>query len=397
MKIGYFVGHFPYINLLHNPDYNKKYAHGGTEIAAHNLALKMGERGHEINVFTTSMKSSDSVEFSEGMHIYRYGTNLKIASANLSLNLMYKPLKNDVDIVHALYNIPYPDLSASRYSKKKKVPFIITYQADAQNTGGNLIRNAATSIYNRYLLPKVLSSADIIIATSPSYIDKSRYLGKYRDKIVVIPNGINLENFDINFSKEESRIKLELPLNEEIILFFGNIVQYKGPDILLKAFSLVKKGISNAKVKLVFVGRGDMQEELKDLAKKLDLEEHVKFVGYIEEDLKPLYFKAADIFCLPSVTLAEAFGIVNLEAMACGIPVISTKLGGIPDIVNHGKNGLIIEPGNIKALADALTYLLENEDVRKKMGECGKKMVVNYSWKKIAEKTEKVYQDVLDI
>jgi glycosyltransferase involved in cell wall biosynthesis len=394
MNIGYFIGHFPYVDLVDKEDYDKEYAHGGTEIAAYNLAVNIMKRGHDVDVFTASIDSKDSVENSMGMTIHRYATNLKIASANLSLKLMYKPLDEDVEIVHAHYNIPLPDLSASRYAKKKHLPFIITYHADAQESGGNFIRNTATAFYNKYILDKVLSNADIIIATSKSYIDESKYLGNYRDKVRVVPNGINLEDFEIGLSKEECRSELGLPQDKKIILFFGNIVAYKGPDVLLKAFEIVKN--SYPEVVLLFAGRGGMQRELEDLSREKGISDKVIFAGFIDEELKPLYYHCADIFCLPSVTLAEAFGIVNLEAMACGLPVVSSKLGGIPDIVQNGRNGIVVEPGNIESLADALLTLLEDDELRKRMSSEGKNMSEDYDWNKIAEETEKIYDELLE-
>ena len=394
MNIGYFIGHFPYTELVGKSGYDKDYAHGGTEIAAYNLAVNMAERGHEIDVFTASINSKDSVETSEGMKIHRYSTNLSIASANLSLKLMYKPLDENVEIVHAHYNIPLPDLSASRYAKKKNLPFVITYHADAQETGGNFIRNTATALYNRYVLDRVLSNADAIIATSNSYIDESKYLGKYRDKIKVVPNGINLRDFKVDLSKEECRSRLGLPCDKKIILFFGNVVAYKGPDVLLNAFEIIKKSYPD--VILLYAGRGGMQADLQKLSEEMSISDSVIFAGFVEEELKPLYYHSADIFCLPSVTLAEAFGIVNLEAMACGLPVVSSKLGGIPDVIQNGKNGIIVEPGNVEALANALLKLLEDDELQVKMSLEGKSMSEDYSWTKIAEETEKIYENLLE-
>ncbi len=393
MKIGYFISHFPYVDRVNDANYSRAYAHGGTEIAAYNLARNIAKM-HEVNIFTTSIGSEDSLEISENMAIHRYGTVLKIASANLSFNLLYKPLNHEIDIAHAHYNMPYSDYSALRYAKRKKVPFVVTYHADAQESGGNLIRNWATLIYNRTFLKNVLNGADVIIATSNAYVYESKFLREYEDKITVIPNGINLEEFNISLSKEECRDKLGLPSDKKIILFFGNIVAYKGPHILLKAFLKVKNKIKD--VKLVFAGRGEMLEELEKLAVESGIKDDVIFTGYVDEGLKPFYYKSADIFCLPSITMAEAFGIVNLEAMACGIPVISTKLGGIPDVVHDKETGLLVKPEDVDALADAIITLVENEDIAAKMGSNGKKRVQEYSWKKIAEKTEDIYNRLLE-
>ena len=170
------------------------------------------------------------------------------------------------------------------------------------------------------------------------------------------------------------------------------MVSYKGPHILLKSIKLLKSHINDFMV--VFAGRGEMQEELAKIAKKLGVEENIRFTGYVKNEQKPLYFKAADIFCLPSISVAEAFGIVNLESMACGTPIVSTWIGGIPDVVEDGKNGLLTEPGDEKSLAEALRYLLENENAAKKMGNYGKQKVMDYSWEKIAEKTGNIYNEL---
>ena len=392
MKIGYFISHFPYMDRVNDANYSKEYAHGGTEIAAYQLARNIAKID-DVDIFTTSINSKDSHQSSENMLIHRYSTILKIASANLSLKILYKPLDYKIDIAHAHYNMPYSDYSALRYAEKNKVPFVVTYHADAQENGGNLIRNWAQMIYNRSLLKNVLNGADIIIATSNSYINESKFLGDYREKIEVIPNGINLEEFDINLSKEECRDRLGLPHDKKIILFFGNIVAYKGPHILLKSFSKVKSKFKD--VMLVFAGRGEIQEELTKLAVELGIKKDVLFTGYIDEKLKPFYYKSADIFCLPSITMAEAFGIVNLEAMACCIPVISSKLGGIPDVIDDKETGLLVKPGDEDELSEALEFLLENGATAIKMGNNGKKKVEDYSWKKIAERTQKIYERLI--
>jgi glycosyltransferase involved in cell wall biosynthesis len=280
------------------------------------------------------------------------------------------------------------------YAKRKKVPFLLTYQFDGQETGGSFMRNTSVSIYNKFFINKVLDSAEVIIATTRSYAKESPFLKNYLDKIVVIPNGINIKEVTTTLTTEESRIKLGLPLKDKIILFFGSLVQYKGPDVLLKSFKVIKKEFPE--VKLIFAGRGQMLTELQDMAKKFDLQEDVIFLGFVEEDKKALYYKSADIFCLPSTNMAESFGIVNLEAMASGIPLVGSNLGGIPDIVKEGENGLLAKPNDYQSLANALLRLLKDEDLRQRMGNNGMKMVTVYSWDKIAKATENLYKDILD-
>lgn len=394
MRIGYFVGHYPYMNLVNTPEYIKDYAHGGTEIAAYNLALNMAERGNQVEVFTTSIDSKDSVEMYPNLRVHRNATSLKIASANPSIKLIYNPLNYDVDIVHAHSPIPYSDLPALLYAKRKKVPFLLTYQFDGQETGGSFARNSGVILYNRLFINRVLDAAQVIIATTRSYADESPFLRRFKDKIVVIPNGINIPEVTTNFTREEARKKLNLPVEDPIILFFGSLVPYKGPDILLDAFKIVKTRYPS--VKLVYAGRGQLKEYLQNKAIEMGFESDVIFAGFVPDELKPLYFKAADIFSLPSTNLAESFGIVNLEAMAAGVPIVASNIGGIPDVVKHDENGLLAEPSNAQSLADEISRLLDDESLRNKMGANGLLKVQDYSWDKIAKRTEDLYRELLE-
>ena len=125
--------------------------------------------------------------------------------------------------------------------------------------------------------------------------------------------------------------------------------------------------------------------------KKTGVEKNVKFTGFIEEALKPLYYKAADIFCLPSVMKSEVFPIVLLEASAASLPMIVSDLDTFKCIIENGYNGLFTKREDEKDLADAVIYLLENKDIREKLGKNARKKVEDYSWERIAEETEKVY------
>lgn len=393
MKIGYFYTHFPYEDKISDPDYSKRYPHGGVEIAASNLAFAMGQKGHEVKVFTSSIDFRDSIKKHENIIIYRYGTNFKIETANVSFNLFRKPITHQVDIVHAHFSTPPGELAALRYAKKKNVPFVVTYHGDPQEDFGNFLRRASVSLYNKYFLNKVLSYADVIISPSKYYIHESRFLGKYKDKIVVISNGINLEDFKISYSKEECRKKLNLSPQDKMVLFLGGLTPYKGPDVLVRAMAKIIKYIPDAR--LVLVGSGKMRGELEESARKLGVRNHVEFAGFVTEDIKPLYYRAADVFVLPSTMNKEIFGIVNLEAMACSVPIVASKIGGVPDVVKEGENGLLVSPKDSEALAEAIIYLLENEEVRSKMGKNGRKKVEDYSWEKIADETEKLYELML--
>jgi len=383
MRISYFVTKFPYNQQFEN------YAYGGSSLAAYFLTIEMKKRGHEIHIFTTSADSRDSIEKDGDMTIYRYGTNFRILTSNISFGIFRKPVKHRVDIIHTHFDIPPGPMAGLRYAKKKKVPLIVTYHGDWEASYGGLIRRIGVAFHNKYLVDKLLSYTDVIISPSKCYIDRSRFLGRYKDKIVVIPNGINLSDFDIPYSKEECRDKLGLPLDEKVVLFLGNLSPYKGPDVLVKAMPNVIRDVPNAK--LIFAGRGMMKKELELLSNDLGIEENVRFVGFVDDNLKLFYYKAADIFVLPSTMKTECYPLAILEAMACSLPIVASNMGGIPDAVKSGDNGFLVPPKDSEALAEAIIYLLENEDIRERMGRNGRERVERYSWERIAKETERIY------
>jgi glycosyltransferase involved in cell wall biosynthesis len=392
MKIGYFIGHFPYIKHLHDDDYIQKYAHGGVETSAYHLALKMAQKGDDVEVFTTSIDDNDSQEKEGNLTVNRYGTSFKVASANVSFKLLQEPLKHDLDLVHTHSPIPYSDLSAYRYSRKNDSPMVLSYHFDGQETGGSFVRNTGVFLYNRLLLKRVLAQANAIIVGTRAYSDSSKFLGPYKDKVKIIPYGIDLEDFK-GFTKKMAREKLGLPLEKKIILFFGSLVPYKGPEILLKAFEKVKEKVPEAQ--LVYAGRGSMENLLKNQAKKLNLTKEVHFAGFVPEELKPLYYHSADIFSLPSINLAESFGIVNLEAMACGLPIVASRLGGIPEIVQDKISGLLAEPYDVEYLSNCIIQLLLDDDLSKNMGAEGKRLAQSYSWDRIVKLTNELYEELI--
>lgn len=394
MKIGYFVTYYPYIDRVYNTDYSKRYVHGGAEDVAYNLATKMMQKGHEVDIFTTSSNSKDSIEKYESMNIHRYGTNFRFEGGNISFKIFRDPLKYQVEIVHVHHYLSVAPLAAMRYSKRKKIPLVLTYHGDGQESVGGVIHRMGIRFYNNHLLNKILSTANVIISPSEYYINESRFLGKYRDKIVVIPNGIKPQNFDVPYAKEECRKRLGLPLHSNILLFVGKITPYKGPDVLIKAMPEIIKNVPDTE--LVFVGSGKLKDKLEELSKKLGILENVKFAGFVDERLKPLYYKAADVFCLPSTLNTEVFPIVLLEASASGLPMVVSDLDTFKCIIEGEYNGLFTKRGNVKNLSDVMIYLLENEDVRKEMGGNARKKVEDYSWGRIAEETEKLYELVLN-
>lgn len=362
------------------------------EVVAFQLALHMAQRGHEITVFTTSEEHRDLVEHHENMTVYRYKPNFTIASAPFSLGIVRKSLKYDMDIIHAHLAAPTAALAGLWHARRKRIPFVVGYSGDLDPGFGNVIRRICTIGYNTFLHGRLLSGAKVIISPAESYINDSRFLPRYRERIVVIPHGIIQEDFNVPHSKKECRERLDLPQTGNIILFAGWLSFHKGPGVLLQSLPEIIKEIPETLV--VFLGTGGLRKKLEEMANKLSIEKHVRFAGYIKDRYeKALFFHSADIFVLPS-TLTESFGIVSLEAMACGLPVVASNIGGIPDVVKDGENGLLVPPQDPEALAEAIIRILKDRALSNRMSRNGMGKVNDYSWPRIAEEMEGLYNSL---
>ena len=387
MKIGYFVTHYPY-----KEEYNDYFC-GGVGAVAENLAKEMAKRGHEVLIFTTSRTRRYSFEEREDIKIYRYGAHFRIAEAYMSFGLLFGPLKHEMDIVHAhMGNAPAP-IAAWIYSKLKKKPLIVTYHGDQQESYGTFLRRCSLKIYNKLFVNNILESSSLVISPSEPFIEESKFLGSFRGRIKVIPNGINQGEVTISKTKENCRSELGIPHDKVVFLFVGALSKYKGPDVLLKSINMVTK--KNKDVTLIYIGDGQMRYELESLSTKFGLNEIVKFVGFVEEQKKFEYFKAADVFVLPSTLNTEVFPIVLLEASASKLPMVVSDLNTFKCFIQDGVNGIVTKNSDFNDLAGTLLMLSTDDNLRKKMGENAYNMVEDFSWDKVAEETERVYGEFL--
>jgi len=358
---------------------------------AYNLCLNFVKRGHQADIFTSSNDKKDHEIDYNGIKIHQYGSILGYRSESVSPGILYKPLEKDIDIAHVHSGISISVVAGYRYAIKRSKPLVITWHGDSLREYGRysgIVGGSAAYFYKKYMANKILSNADIIISPSEYYIDKSKFLVKYRNKIITIPNGINFDTFKILLSKEECKTKVGFN-GKSVVLFMGGLYPLKGPEVLLKAIVHVVKSRKN--VIFIFAGSGNCEKYIK-VSRKLGIEQYVKFVGYITSN-KAYYYNSADIFVLPSYE--EMFPIVLLEASASGLPLIVSNLVSLKCIVRNYYNGIFTKVGSDIDLAEAINYLLDNEDVRKKMGELSREEARAFSWDIIAQKTEKVYEELL--
>lgn len=223
-------------------------------------------------------------------------------------------------------------------------------------------------------------AADRIVVNSEYMRDNVAFWYKVnRDKIVVIPNGVDLKKF----SSYEEKKKLE---GEPAILYLGRLSTIKGVDVLIRAVAKLKSKLPNIKLHLVGTGH---TSAFQLMVKEKKIERLVVFHGRVPHSMIQRYYKSSDICVCPS--LHEGFGLVTIEAMASGIPLIASSIRSFQEIVSNGKNGLLFEPGNVDALSEAILALYQDSDLSKKISEAALKTAARYDWENIAERYITLY------
>lgn len=244
---------------------------------------------------------------------------------------------------------------------------------------------------------KCLKKTDQTIAVSDA--NKELCLKLYpelKGKISTVHNGIDLETFErpLRMFSTQHRDQLREKLfhassDEFVILTVAELHPRKGLKYLVEAFAQIQQ--QEPKTKLVIVGEGPERKTLEKLIKKLQMEDTVILTG--KQENIPQILKSAQLFVLPSVK--EAFGLVLLEAMAAQLPIIATKVGGIPEIVEDGKSGNLVEPANYHALAEHIMKIMESNALMQKLAYMGHHRVKNFDLKEMVRKTENIYDTVL--
>lgn len=290
------------------------------------------------------------------------------------------------DLIHAHHAL---DLPITVYlATKGRVPIVTTlhsFHALLGKEGDELERT-------RQLIKRSLEVSSRMIANSDYVRGEAIDMGVDPDDVVVIPNGIDLGAWE-PIRTEVARARLGYPLERTMVLFTGNLERRKGVDLLLDAVATLKDEFEDAA--LVVVGDGEERERLERQARDLDLGDRVLFTGRVSFDDLRLWYNACDIYCAPS--REEAFGIVYLEAMACGKPVVGPNTGGPREIVSDGETGLLFEVEDSQDLAGKLRQLLGDMQQAREMGAEGRRVVEGrYSWEAIAQRTLDLYEETLD-
>jgi len=307
----------------------------------------------------------------------------------LFLNQMVKLVKilghQDFDVIHSHGCVPA--LVGLVGKLLSGVPLIVTFHGhQILWPESSRWKGTATLKLQLWLENVVLRKADVLVAQSGRIrsLFVKLYGARMRRKIRIIPNGVDLDRF-----KSKACGKVEREEGSSVIFSVGTLSRIKGFDILIKAIEIVSRVEPN--VRLVIAGEGPLRTYLESLAQRLGVEDCVIFTGLLRGEKLYEHYSIADVVVLP--TRAEFFPLTPLEAMAMAKPVISTKVIGPSQIIENGKNGLLVEPNNPEELAEAINLLISNKELAREMGLYGRRIVEKkYSLNKVVDDYERLYQ-----
>lgn len=356
---------------------------GGIEHHVRDLAEALAADGHAVRAIVANEAPGTTVETLGGVEVVRLGRAFNVSSAPVAFG-MARALRDEAartDLLHL--HSPYPWGELEWLRARPRVPAVLTYHSD-------IVRQRVLLAGYAPFLRRVLARVDRIIVSSPPMIEHSPFLAPVAEKCRVVPFGIDVDEF-ADPALDEEAAALRAQHERPVVLFVGRLIYYKGVDVLVRAMASVDAD-------LVIVGTGPLEGEVRALARELGIDDRLTIVPPLPRRDLAAQYRAADVFCLPSVARSEAFGLVQLEAMAAGVPVVSTRLPtGVPFVNEHGVSGLTVPPGDVEALADALRTLVEDAELRCRLGAQARERVRSeFTRARMVERTIAVYREALE-
>jgi len=325
----------------------------------------------------------------EGVDVVRLPRQARVSSAPIAPSML-KAIRREArsgpdpgcDILH--FHSPYPWGELCFLAARPDIPSVVYYHSD-------IVRQKHMLAVYRPLLERFLDRVDLIMASSPNMVESSELLASRAGKCRVVPFGLPLQRMADSPAVETRAAELRAQYQgRKIVLFVGRLVYYKGVDVLVRAMDGVDAD-------LVLVGGGPLESELRRAAARSGIRERVHFLPPLEDEELHAWYRAAAVFCLPSVARSEAFGLVQLEAHAAGTPVVSTDLTtGVPFVNRHEETGLVVAPGDATALREALMRLLTDDVLRARLGKQAKTRALrDFTVRRMVEETLAVYVEAM--
>lgn len=331
---------------------------GGIETVAR-IITEAFEGRAEVDVLVCSASKKKETEVTEGgTRIYRAKTPIRLCSTPISLDYIrtFAKMSRKADLIQLHAPFPLSDLALFLCRGRKKQKKVLWYHSD-------VVKQRKMMFFYRPLLKWMLKKMDRIYVASRAIAEQSEYLGPHMDKVEVIPFGIPIDHY---LSAKTSPVLSEIATdkNSVKILFVGRLVYYKGVDILIKSM------VNTTGAELFIIGSGELEDKLKEQVAELGIDKKIHFLGHVEDNVLLSAYADCDVFVLPSISRAECFGLVQLEAMIYGKPVINTALPtAVPEVSISGQTGLTVPPEDENALSEAIRTLTDDAEMRQKMGE----------------------------
>lgn len=387
-------------------------APGGVETHIQKISERLVQRGHDVTVYTTNLKTQvpwqcfqdyapDS--YVNGVRVLRLPVKrypAPYASYPTIPGLIKRIFETDADVVHAhshryyqIFACAAAKLKRGRRSGRYQMPLVVTPHFHPPSNRESAVSRFLMGVDDLFISRRVYKMVDAILAVTDSerqFIEKFAPLGK----CVTVPNGLDIEDWTPIPDGRPFRSRYRIGNDEKIVLYTGRLADNKGLEHLIDASYEVVEKHPNTK----FVIVGEDWGVLKRLKKKIwanNLDDYFVFTGHIESfELFKSGYAAASVFVLPSEW--EAFGIVLLEAMACGTPIVASDVGGIPNVV--GDIGRIFKYGDIRALAGDIVDILDNEELEREKSVRGRaKVVKEFSWSAVVDRLEGIYGSIADV
>lgn len=362
---------------------------GGIENHIRWQAEGMRARGYDVQVLVTNLESHTVHETIAGVPVTKCARQINVSSAPVAsaMPLHLRRLGEDADIVHL--HAPYPPGELAQLLVRAGRCTVLTYHSD-------IIKQATLLTFYAPFLRQILKYADKILVSNPPYVQSSPFLrpiaAQAPSKIEIVHFGIDLQRFAPIPAVTQRAAELRAQFGPgPLILFVGRLRYYKGVTVLVEAMQKVDGA------RCLIVGNGPEEETIRAQIAAHGLADRITLTGSLLDSDLPAIYHAADLFVLPSIHRSESLGIVLLEAMAAGLPLISTELGTGTSYVNrHEETGLVTPPGDADALAAAINRLLRNEDLRRRFGEAAQRRAGrDFSLTQMLDATERIYQGLI--
>ncbi|MBW3584242.1 MAG: glycosyltransferase family 4 protein [Euryarchaeota archaeon] len=356
---------------------------GGLERYAHAVLRRLAARGHTVEVIAFT-KGEEGDEVLDGVPVHRVRTRLRLGNTPLDPGFFTKVRRRirafGPDLMVAHTPVPFPAEMAYLAARKEGIPFVTTYHA------GRLLGSAphlqAFAALDRVTFERaMLGGSAGIVAVSPFVRDNA--LAAHKERTCIVPPGVDRSVFSPGGRSDGRTILFAGPLSRSY--------SWKGLDVLLEAFRIVKVRMPDAR--LMLVGEGDRMQELERFAEEVG---DVSLPGRLPEQGLVEAYRGSAVTVLPSTSDAESFGMVLAEANACGRPVVGSRIGGIPYLVRHGDNGLLAAPGDPVDLAERILEVLSDPEEATRMGARGRhRIAADHDWDRLTSATEEVLEDAV--